>query len=826
MTGRKDGFQQPTGSEGTWLVETQPLRAQPQGEQVADRTPADSPASEHTSKTNASDAASASASESAWLVETQPLRAQPPQGQAAERTPTRTDSSASGHPSETDAGDAASAHVPPRVRTSPQRKAARRRRAKRKQPLPNFGGGIRGQFLRVSGLGGFLRSTRQGLSSQALTRLRRRTILWAALFLVLLGVFSGVFDAVHRVSQASAEARDAVAHLRAIESLIPSQDNLGQLLDPGTLQKLQQELTAAQRDFALLRNDLDNPGGTFFIAAHTPVVHSTFGSMRALVDAASEASIAGLELVKSAQTVNSVLKAGFFASSSTSDSGSSNGTNATSGSGSPGSGTPPAAPLNAAMLAQLQHNINDAFQHLTLAVSDAQSADLSMIPSSILKPKQVEQVHQLLANWPQIQKNFAVFETVLNAAPELLGVTAPENFLLELMDRSELRATGGFIGNYAIMSIQNGQIQPFSLSDVYLLDIPFKNKTNLPAPAAYPWWPFDGFGLRDSNLSANFPTSAQLGMSMLSQEGGPSVQGVIAFTPPALARVIQIIGPIYVPDFNETVTDQNLEQLIHYYQQTLKNDPVTDLPPDDQISSPRKRFTALLARAFIEKLHGLPSSELGKIVKATITSLQTKDIQVYLTNKNVEAILAQNHIDGSITQGPGDGVTVVDDNIGANKGSQFTTVSYTDNVTLDAQGTATHDLTITYNFKVTDPSVLFGADIYATYLRIYAPSNAQLTSVEGFGPQGASDEPGRQMWGGIVKVADGKPYTIHIVWSVPKAATSDKAGHWSYRLVFQHQSGSNQQLALTVTTPGAKAPAVSYNGVLDMDKTYTVNYRL
>jgi hypothetical protein len=762
--------------------------------------------------------------EEAWLEETQPLPSLPQGERAANRAPTRMDSSANGHPSQTNFPDFARRNEAPSVRRPPQRKAARRKRAKRKPPLPDFGGGVRGRFLRVTGLGGIFKSTRRGLPPPMLVRLRLRIMLWAALIVVLLGISAGTVDAVSRVSQASAEARDAIAHLHTIESLVPSQDDLGKLLDAGTLQKLQYELTAAQHDFALLRNDLENPGGTFYIAERVPVTSPILRSMRSLVDAASEFCIAGLDLVKSGQMVNDVIKAGFFASSSTSGTGSTNGTNSTNGTSSPGSGTPPASPLNAAMLAQLQQNIDNAFQYLNMAVSDARSADLSVIPSSLLKPKQVEQVHQLLANWPQIQTNFAVIDTLMNAAPELLGVTAPEKFLLELMDRSELRATGGFIGNYGVMTIKNGQIQPFTLSDVYLLDIPFMQRTPMPAPAAYPWWPKWRFGLRDSNLSANFPTSAQLGISMLHKEGGPTVQGVIAFTPPAIARVLKIIGPIVVPGFPQTVTDQNLEQLIHYYEQTRKNDPVTNLPPADQISSPRKRFTALLARAFIQKLHGLPSSELVKIVKATITSLQTKDIQVYLTNKSVEALLAKNHIDGSITSGPGDGVTIVDANIGVNKGSQFTTVYYTDNVTLDAKGTATHHLTITYNYKVTNLQLLFGVDRYLTYLRIYAPANAKLTSAQGFHPEGTSDQPGRRMWGGLVYVADGVPFSIHMVWSVPNAATMDKAGHWSYQLVFQHQAGSNQQLALTVTPPGATAPVVTYKGALDMDKAYTINY--
>ncbi len=577
-------------------------------------------------------------------------------------------------------------------------------------------------------------------------------------------------------------------------------------------------MQAAQHDFASLYTDLANPGGTFFIADHAPVTGSIFHSAAALADAANEACFAGLDLVNSAQMLSGVLKAGFFASPPA--------TSTTTTTGKPPAAPPP--PLTAAVVAQLQHNVEDALAHLNTAVAYAQGADLSVIPSALLKPKQLDQIRQVLTNWPQIQTQLAEVDAWVKAVPQLLGVTTPENFLIELMDRSELRSTGGFIGNYAIMTLKNGQIQPFTLSDVYLLDVPFIGRDSLNPPSQYPWWPFTGFGLRDSNISANFPTAAQAGLSLLKTEGGGTAQGVIAITPPAIARVLKIIGPIYVSDYKQTVTDKNLEQLIHYYQQTRANDPVTDLPPSDQISSSRKNFTALLARAFIEKLHGLPTSKLVDIVKAMMTSLQTKDLQVYLNNKSAEALLAKHHLDGSIAQGPGDGITIVDSNVGGNKGSQFNLASYTDNISLDAQGTATHHLTITYTFKVTNLSILFGPDRYRVYLRVYAPANAKLLSMSGlkFGNNeiNASDEPGRQMWGGYVDVLDGQSYSLYLVWSTPNAATLDQSGHWNYQLVFQHQAGSNQHLAISITEPGAKTPAFSHSSTLDEDKTYSLTY--
>ena len=72
---------------------------------------------------------------------------------------------------------------------------------------------------------------------------------------------------------------------------------------------------------------------------------------------------------------------------------------------------------------------------------------------------------------------------------------------------------------------------------------------------------------------------------------------------------------------------------------------------------------------------------------------------------------------------PGDALSIVDDDLSGNKSNLFTALAYKDVVTLDTQGTATHNLTITYKFdSSTHPELLrylYGRRVYRTYLRVY-----------------------------------------------------------------------------------------------------------
>ncbi|HEU5439439.1 MAG TPA: DUF4012 domain-containing protein [Ktedonobacterales bacterium] len=609
----------------------------------------------------------------------------------------------------------------------------------------------------------------------------------------------------------ASEASSGLRHLHNIQALLPHSGNLGEALNQTTLAKMKPELQAAQHDFAALRRDLNAPVSSIAVAEHLPGVSGPVNSAALLAAAADEGCQAGLQFVQIGQTALDVLKGGFFASTTP-----------------PKKGTPPPVQLDQKTYASIQATFTQAYTHFTAAANYLSAVNVDTLPAGLIKPQQLDLLRKAIAAMPQAQQTMTQVRAWLAVAPSLLGIGKPTNFLLELMDRSELRATGGFIGNYGVVTVTNGKIQPFDLSDVYLLDLPYVTQNGgFAMPNGYDWWPFRNFALRDSNLSADFPTSAQLGAQLLHSEARKDVQGVMAITPGVIARMMTVTGSIKVdiPEagVHETVTPQNLEARIHYYQQTTAANPITNLPPADQISSPRKRFTALLAKAFMAKLHGLSTAQLVSLGQQLVESLHAHDMQVYLGDKNAEALLAANGDDSSITHGPGDGVTIVDDNVGANKGSQFTTVSYADNVAIDAQGTATHQLAITYTFKVTDPTQLFGPDRYKTYLRIYTPPNAQLTHQDGLDNRdlpdkiGQSDTPGRQMWGGYVVVADGQPFTLHFTWKVPHALVADKAGVSHYLLDFQHQAGSNQKLKLTVSYAGVKTPGYIYSGVLGKD---------
>jgi len=396
------------------------------------------------------------------------------------------------------------------------------------------------------------------------------------------------------------------------------------------------------------------------------------------------------------------------------------------------------------------------------------------------------------------------------------------------------------------------------------------------APPQYrSWWPFANWGLRDSNLSADFPTSAQIAIDRYKNEVHHSVDGVILFTPFLIEHILEVIGPISVPGYNDTITTRNLEERLHYYQQDSEGLAKQVIyQPGDKNTSSRKRFTALLAQLLMDKVRHAPPDELIAIAQQMLHDLKTKDLQIYMTNPQVEDLLIQ---DGDAAQmdrsTAHDGLYVVQANVSASKASQFVRTIMHDTVTLDAHGGVTHVLQLRLVYSQAGP--VYGYDTYHDYVRVYVPPGSQFLWGDGFdtgqplcgswlgdcpqsgvysgdellcplgqyqpgaqapsikdedggrwhpldtvGPPSnrSSDEPGRAMYGGWVIVPKNCTMTVTLSWYVPPLSEKN------YSLLIQRQAGTFPELDVTVLPPPESCTAGKYfNGVLGEDVSLTLN---
>src|SRR5205823_489304 len=157
--------------------------------------------------------------------------------------------------------------------------------------------------------------------------------------------------------------------------------------------------------------------------------------------------------------------------------------------------------------------IEGVVEHALYYIDDIQKhmsqVQLQDLPIS---DKQKAQLAKALDQLPKVYDLITQYKGLIGPVAWLLGVGQPRHFLVQTMDSAELRPSGGFTGQYAVVQIQDGRVGPLSLRDVALIDYAGNDVAfGRSAPPQYSnWMNFGDWGLRDSNLSGDYPTTAQM----------------------------------------------------------------------------------------------------------------------------------------------------------------------------------------------------------------------------------------------------------------------------------------------------------------------------
>lgn len=627
--------------------------------------------------------------------------------------------------------------------------------------------------------------------------------------------------------------------------------HLQQMAAGGTAQLINgSKLTEAQADISAINGDLyEINGAVAVVGAPLGAVSPTIRNYQMLVRIGYDLTGAANESIQVAQSLLTPLEGGALSTNSS---------------------TPGITPAD---IQQARVLLADADARTLDAVAVYHHLDQSALPAQ-LKPG--TKYGDYLALLPLAQKVFGELKNLLDAAPALLGVGQPAYFLAIAMDRSELRAGGGFQGNYGILELDGGKqskATPFGLKNTYVLDQLYSQKFGAVAgdcghPVTDPpnsawWWPVRcvnqfGWGLRDSNISPDFPTNARAAIQIAQGAGGTPdgapIQGVVAFTPVLIEDILQATGPLPMPEYGVTVTASTLETDIHTYQ----------LDKPTATGQDRKQFTHDLASQLLARLKSLHGSGLKTIFNIAEQAIKSKDLQVYLADPRAELILQQLGLSSSVATGGGDGFFVVDTNDGGNKANLYVTETQTDLVTLLPNGGAYHRLavSVTYNKtgSVYNPGSTF--DDYSDMQRTYLPGDATLTGWSGYVPSALgpsdcggsynyatiisdcsqahgifgvstnSDVAGREMVMGPLLVMCGSTqqtdwgsYNVHTLeysdcesnpqshtqtiflsWYTPHAYTVDASGHGTYTELVEKQAGDQPTLAVYVTRGNISGP--------------------
>ncbi|HMA38061.1 MAG TPA: DUF4012 domain-containing protein [Chloroflexia bacterium] len=439
---------------------------------------------------------------------------------------------------------------------------------------------------------------------------------------------------------------------------------------------------------------------------------------------------------------------------------------------------------------------------------------------------------------PDLDRALATVDSLPRLLDVLLGRSQPTTYLLLAQNSDELRATGGFVSSVGQLTVANGHFDQLAFEDSYAVD-PGTGPVLAPPVELTHYLGATQWYIRDSNWSADFPTSAHTAETFYQAAKQQAVDGTVAVDQHTVQLLVSALGPIQLDGYPDVITGDNVEDLLHHY----------FMPQPGGMSDAwwkhRKDFMRDLFHGLVKQMNGLDRPHLLALALALRQGLDEKHILISMHDPDTARWLHDQGWDGALADEPGDYLMVVDTNLGFNKVNPHIQATTTYAVTMAATGAAQAVLTLTYQNTSTpqtgpcvrDPTykasyVAMEMGCYWDLVRVYVPAGAQLQGASRDGaPLQVQAAPGlgKTAFSTDLTLPPGAQQTLQFRYTLPLTLTApggaglpgQEAG---YRLLVQKQPGTLERpLTVTLTLPPtvtlrqARPNGVLGDGVLHWD---------
>ena len=269
--------------------------------------------------------------------------------------------------------------------------------------------------------------------------------------------------------------------------------------------------------------------------------------------------------------------------------------------------------------------------------------------------------------------------------------------------------------SFSLLSANQGALSLGKSGDVASIDFPYPvrgGKKYIAPPSSSLQFTQHGWVFGDANFNSDFPTSANAGEQLFLNETGTKVDGVISIDPNAVAALLQVTGPIPIPEYNTTAQASTFAEEVFQREEKVVN-----------IVPGRKNFFPAVADRLIEKVSSLPSDAWPNLLNVLNGAVLARQLQVYFNNPTAEAEMGRINWASSTVAPTADreAMLEVESNFSGTKANHFIERSY-DLSLVNDNGKLHHHLVI--NLKNSTPDGYSGGRQYTCYLRFYYPASA------------------------------------------------------------------------------------------------------
>jgi len=394
-------------------------------------------------------------------------------------------------------------------------------------------------------------------------------------------------------------------------------------------------------------------------------------------------------------------------------------------------------------------------------------------------------------------KNYASnSKPILGKVSWLLGKDKARNYLVIFQNDGELRPSGGFWTAYTTIKVDNGKIIPGVSSNIYDLDDKLASVT--PAPRIIKSYHINVpyLNLRDSNLSPDFPTDAQIFLDGYYRAMGKKTtfDAVVAIDTQVLVDLVKVLGKLdtRVGTFT-TDPDPRCDgcpKIIYDLEWIAGR-------PRNYIQADRKGFLGPVMQSLLANVMGSEKNKIAPLAQAAFENLNQKHLLFYFTAPEIQEAALKANITGHIVQtGPEiDYFHLNDANFASAKSNIFITQKINHDISTK-DGNIEHKITITYtnpskasNCNLEKGDLCLNAAAYRNLFRFYVPLGSQLIKITGSEIEALKyEELGKQVFEGFF----GNKYPLYANSSskVTLQYTTPVKASKNYTLYLQKQPGT------------------------------------
>jgi hypothetical protein len=273
----------------------------------------------------------------------------------------------------------------------------------------------------------------------------------------------------------------------------------------------------------------------------------------------------------------------------------------------------------------------------------------------------------------------------LKLAATLYGPPGSARWFLAFQNPSELRGTGGLIGEYGILESSPEGPRLTTVDHYQELDHRTRKGVALPRRVARRYGRFAVDRAWSAvNIPPDMPTVGRIVSKLYQQTTGDRIDGMIAADPLAVAQVLRASGPIQAGGVRLTADNVAEETLVQAYVRYAEDDPA------------RRRFLEQVARATFEAFRRALAEQPVELLRGLAGAARGRHVQAYSRDPAGQRALLGLGVGGSAAAPAGaDYLMAVGVNAGGNKLDAYLHRALDWRVRLAADGSATATASLT-----------------------------------------------------------------------------------------------------------------------------------